>query len=574
MVNVNDEYGFPLLKIKVRYCLLKECLKRKFLFIIFCLIPIISSAHSITTNSTGHGTVSANYTDAEEGQMITLTVDPEQGYLLNNLIATAIVPPEPTYSSEIVPSIIEGNNYTYNQLENHYKNSWWLFFGKTVSGSDNHYYGIRRGSVLTVENGTTKEFIYNTIWECGHTGTSPDIFIPAKETQENVELICLNENTYTFMMLNGNVIIEVDFKEDLTLVRSIELSSSEIELNVGECMTITYQVKPDNALNKSVIWDSSDEAIAEVDQNGIITAKSTGSCIITATSVSNSLVKATCNVTVIQLVTGIALSENQLKMSQLGEMKQLTAYVLPEDATNKSVNWTSSNTGVCTVSSNGTVVATGYGEATVVVTTVDGGFTADCIVTVLNPKYKLTYIVDGEVYKTYEIEAGSTIIPEVEPTKDGYTFSGWSWIPTTMPNQDVTVIGTFISTLPKCATPTISIEDGQLKLSCETLGVTYVTSYTAEGVFNTKNGNEVVTSGPVVCHLSVYATKKDYQNSDIATIDIELCVGKKGDVNQDGVVTITDAVSVVNIILNEDGTISAPAMESPALEAPEVGEPE
>ena len=55
--------------------------------------------------------------------MITLTVDPEQGYLLNNLIATAIVPPEPTYSSEIVPSIIEGNNYTYNQLENHYKNS-------------------------------------------------------------------------------------------------------------------------------------------------------------------------------------------------------------------------------------------------------------------------------------------------------------------------------------------------------------------------------------------------------------------------------------------------------------------
>ena len=188
---------------------------------------------------------------------------------------------------------------------------------------------------------------------------------------------------------------------------------------------------------------------------------------------------------------------------------------------------------------------------------------------IVNPKYKLNYIIDGEVYKTYEIEFGSTITPEAEPTKEGYTFSGWSEIPETMPDHDVTVTGTFTQNQLKCATPTIQIENGQLNLSCETPGVTYVTSYTAEGVFNTKNGNEVVTSGPVVCHISVYATKKDYQNSDIATIDVELCVGKKGDVNQDGVVTITDAVSVVNIILNEDGTISAPAMESPEVVEPE-----
>ena len=58
-------------------------------------------------------------------------------------------------------------------------------------------------------------------------------------------------------------------------------------------------------------------------------------------------------------------------------------------------------------------------------------------------KYKLTYIVDGEVYKTYDIEFGATIIPEPSPTKEGYTFSGWSEIPETMPAHDVTVIGTF-----------------------------------------------------------------------------------------------------------------------------------
>ena len=58
-------------------------------------------------------------------------------------------------------------------------------------------------------------------------------------------------------------------------------------------------------------------------------------------------------------------------------------------------------------------------------------------------KYKLTYTVDGEVYKTYEMEYGATITPEAEPTKEGYTFSGWSEIPTTMPAHDVIVTGTF-----------------------------------------------------------------------------------------------------------------------------------
>ncbi len=58
-------------------------------------------------------------------------------------------------------------------------------------------------------------------------------------------------------------------------------------------------------------------------------------------------------------------------------------------------------------------------------------------------KYKLTYKVDGEIYKTYEIEEGATITPEPAPTKEGYTFSGWSDIPQTMPDHDVTVTGTF-----------------------------------------------------------------------------------------------------------------------------------
>ena len=58
-------------------------------------------------------------------------------------------------------------------------------------------------------------------------------------------------------------------------------------------------------------------------------------------------------------------------------------------------------------------------------------------------KYKLTYMVDGEEYKSYELEFGATITPEAEPTKEGYTFSGWSEIPETMPAHEVMVTGTF-----------------------------------------------------------------------------------------------------------------------------------
>ena len=67
--------------------------------------------------------------------------------------------------------------------------------------------------------------------------------------------------------------------------------------------------------------------------------------------------------------------------------------------------------------------------------TVTGSFTVN--------KYNLIYMVDGEEYKSYEVEYGATITPEAEPTKEGYTFSGWSEIPETMPAKDVTITGIF-----------------------------------------------------------------------------------------------------------------------------------
>ena len=72
-------------------------------------------------------------------------------------------------------------------------------------------------------------------------------------------------------------------------------------------------------------------------------------------------------------------------------------------------------------------------------------------------KYKLTYQVDGVEYKSYDVEYGATITPETFPTKDGYTFSGWSEIPKTMPAKDVTVVGTFTKDEPVIMSYTLAI---------------------------------------------------------------------------------------------------------------------
>ena len=127
--------------------------------------------------------------------------------------------------------------------------------------------------------------------------------------------------------------------------------------------------------------------------------------------------------------------------------------------------------------------------------------------------------------------------------------------------------------IPKCATPTIQVVDGTLNFSCETEGVTYKARYTYDSGNTDIEDDKMVLAGSIVCHVTVYAIREGYQDSDAATIDIKVDWGKQGDTNKDGKVTITDAVSVVNIILN-NGEATAPAMESPAVEVPEVGEPE
>jgi hypothetical protein len=134
-------------------------------------------------------------------------------------------------------------------------------------------------------------------------------------------------------------------------------------------------------------------------------------------------------------------------------------------------------------------------------------------VPIIIPEHTLTYMVDGEVYKTYSIEEEEEIIPEPEPMREGFSFSGWSEIPETMPDHDVTVTGTFIA-LPKCATPIIRYENGQLSFTCDTEDVEFLSDITDTDI---AQRNIATISLTATYNISVYAKAPNHADSDIAT---------------------------------------------------------
>jgi len=138
-------------------------------------------------------------------------------------------------------------------------------------------------------------------------------------------------------------------------------------------------------------------------------------------------------------------------------------------------------------------------------------------VPIIIPEHTLTYMVDGEVYKTYSIEEDEEIIAEPEPVREGFVFSGWSEIPETMPAHDVTVTGTFVA-VPKCATPTIKYENGQLSFTCETEGAEFISEITDTDV---TQHNSATISLSATYNISVYAVAPNHATSDM--VKASLC---------------------------------------------------
>jgi len=158
-------------------------------------------------------------------------------------------------------------------------------------------------------------------------------------------------------------------------------------------------------------------------------------------------------------------------------------------------------------------------------------------------KYKLTYKVDGVEYKSYEVAFGASIIPEPAPTKEGYTFSGWSEIPASMPAQDVTITGTFSINKYKL---TYMIDDKVYKETMYEYGATITPETQPEGdyaSFEWTNLPQTMPAHDVVVYASYTSGITELLMEKLNNIQIYSPNGKRLNALQKG----------VNIIRMSDG---------------------
>jgi len=189
-------------------------------------------------------------------------------------------------------------------------------------------------------------------------------------------------------------------------VEDVEFITEEgLIIPPGGSTTLQYQVLPEDASNKSVLWESNNEKVATVNQEGLVTAVSLGTAVISVTTVEGGF-KARYTITVKVVVTGVELEPLSKTVFEAGEEVELVANVLPEDATNKKVTWESSDPEVATVDDNGKVTAKSVGSVIITVTTEDGEFEDACEIEV-----KKTDVTGVELEENtkLEIPAGNEV---------------------------------------------------------------------------------------------------------------------------------------------------------------------
>ena len=260
-------------------------------------------------------------------------------------------------------------------------------------------------------------------------------------------------------------------KDKSVSVTEVGLNKTSTTLIEGETETLVATVMPENATDKSVVWESGNESAATVSQEGLVTAVGEGKATITVKTNDGGF-SASCEVTVnkkVIAVTNVVLGNTELTLVE-GEEEKLAVAVTPENATDKSVVWESGNESVATVSQEGLVTAVGEGKATITVKTNDGGFRASCEVTVKKKVIAVTGVKLSAASMTLREGEKGTLTATVEPANA--TNKNVEWWTTDLDIVCVTSApggstGYVEARKAGKATVTVKTEDGEFSTSCE-----------------------------------------------------------------------------------------------------------
>jgi uncharacterized protein YjdB len=310
-------------------------------------------------------------------------------------------------------------------------------------------------------------------------------------------------------------------------VTGIALSKSYLAMDVSQTSALYATVAPATATNKSVIWTSDNANVVEVNQQGVLTSKSVGVANITATTVDGGFA-ATCTVVVARVpVTGMTLNKNSAAVD-VGKAIILTASIVPENATNKSVTWTSSNSNIASVDSNGIVIGNAAGQVKITAATVDGNYTAVCTVTVnsVNSVVRVTGIALNKTNVT--LKTGNVIILEPQISPSNATNKQVTWKSS---NSDVAYVdnlqGIVVAKQPGAARITATTVDGGRIANCYVTVTNAIDSYVpvtsielnTNVILMNKGENESLTAETLPANATNKSVTWSTDDSSVVTVD-------------------------------------------------------
>ena len=250
-------------------------------------------------------------------------------------------------------------------------------------------------------------------------------------------------------------------------VTGVTLDKTEAELVEGESITLTATIAPEDATDKTVSWVSSDEEIAKVDSEGKVSAIAPGTADITVTTTDGEK-KAVFALTVVAKVVpveSIAIDKETLELVE-GDSATLTATVSPDNASDKTYAWTSSNPDVATVAEDGTVTAIAPGNTTITATSNDGGKTASCEVSVAK---RIIHVESVTLSGETSVTAGDTVTFTYKITPSDATVQDVKWSSSDESVIKVDADGTAVVLKNGVATITVTTVDGEKTASAKIL---------------------------------------------------------------------------------------------------------
>ena len=281
---------------------------------------------------------------------------------------------------------------------------------------------LNKTNTTLVEGGSEKlivTFVPSNATNKNVTWTSSDKSVATVDSKGKVTAKKAGTTVITAKTSNNKkASCTINVNSKLVDVNSVYLNRSNVSIEVGQSFNLIATINPKNATNQNISFESSDSSIAIVEETGKVIAIKEGTAIITVRTANGKEAKCTINVTKKSIyATEVKLNKSSISII-VGGTYSLTATIVPSNATNNNVTWTSSNKSVATVDSNGKVTAKKEGTATVYAKTSNNKI-ATCEVKVTTVKIEsITFNTSNTI-----LEKGKTktVKVSIKPNNASYT---------------------------------------------------------------------------------------------------------------------------------------------------------